>query len=681
MPKNIAALFMLLILLPASNATARQEVAHVIALRHTATATNAEGVSRTLASKGPIFEGDLIETGARGRIQILFTDNTIISLGRNGNLAIHKYLWEPERNNGALRTEVKEGIFRVMGGAITKSNPESFTTKTPAATIGIRGSMYAGRVAENGDLAVVFQGGRGIFIENEFGRVEIPTPGYGTNTSKNSPPAPPRKFSPEEMQTLTQGTSVQTENKEEEAEQNEPAVPAEEQASTASPELPPVNETSPVVDVVETEPAPELPPTEEPVIPWTPPTTGISQFHGTMDSTISYTSGQTETVVDGVEVFANWHNNTIIGVSWNAQTNESSVLFFGTIVDGEVANIVFFGGGSGATEIIFSEGSGTGSFSSSVNNTGSFSLSGSGYDYLVEPFDQPISASWDTTGEMETTISKESATGTVTWKGYSVGLSENMANINSNRHLTRNTNHDDFTLVINRDTGTVTGQMTTTDGIITSSIDIGTGGNSAYIHDTLFLALLDGTITNGSSTEPLKEHGNTLFTANPADQIAAYATWGYWETAYQNPATNEQYHNHIPGAMWIAGEPTSSTDLAALAAGNINGRYSGDVLASKIDANGFVSQMNGSFLMNVDFANLATANAFSGEIYLDSLVFSTASIQGTTGGNFIDGSMNGNGYTGTISGTLYGPDALSIGGNFSTTNGLSTYLGIYGGNR
>lgn len=256
-----------------------------------------------------------------------------------------------------------------------------------------------------------------------------------------------------------------------------------------------------------------------------------------------------------------------------------------------------------------------------------------------------------------------------------------MADINTNRHLTRNASHDDFTLTINKDTGTVAGILNATDGTFSTNLNVGGGTtNSAYVHDHLMVALLNGTVTNGS-TASLKPHGNYMFSGPMDQQTTLYATWGYWETAYQNPGTSEQYHNHIPGALWIAGQPTSSTDLAALAAGNVVGHYSGDVHGSRIQTGGMVNEVNGTFQMDVDFANLGATNSFSGTMQLDTHNFTTQSISGPTDGQFQDGLISGDGYTGEISGTLYGPNATSIGGNFTTSNGSETYQGIYGGNR
>lgn len=694
-------LFLLLsaLVLPLNSHASPDVVAKVAALRNLVTATSQSGETRQLTPKDPIHKGDTIQTGPRGRIQILFTDNTIISLGRNTNLAIHEYLWQPELKNGALRTEVKEGIFRVMGGAITKTNPEKFTTKTPAATIGIRGSMYAGRVSDN-SLSVVFQGGRGIFVENGHGRVEIHTPGHGTNVSPSQPPPPPVRFTPQEIDSLAPGE--ESANNEEQGEDGDAPPPATEEETSPAPPLEDGEGPSPVP----TEPLPtysttvgdivsDLPPANEttpPAIastPWAPPATGITHFNGSVSGTVTKNDGTTEPIDESLELLANWHNNTIIGSSSDLVYQSMPVYFFGKISGTSVTDIIFFGGSGGDSTIDVGvggdntidvvEGTGTGSFSGYAY--GIFNMTASGSDYSIEPFDQPVFSTWSASAQAQEGTTKPSDSGSSTWKGYAVGLSENMADINTNRHLIRNANHGDFTMTINKDTGTVSGRLQATDGTFTTNLNVGGGTtSSAYVHDQLIVALLNGTITT-ATTDSLKDHGNYMFSGPMDEQTTEYATWGYWEIAYQNPGTSEQYHNHVPGAMWIAGVPTSSTDLAALAAGNVVGQYNGDVRGSRIQTGGMVNEVNGTFQMDVNFAELGTAGAFAGTMQLDGHNFTTQSISGPGDGQFTNGLISGDGYTGDISGTLYGPAATSIGGNFTTSTTTETYQGIYGGNR
>jgi hypothetical protein len=185
----------ILLLMAGSVSAADDAIGFVAALRGKVVAVNSIRGERSLSVKDNIFINDTIKTGKRSRIQLVFADNTIISLGRTTVLNIAEYEWRSKQNAGKITSNIPEGIFRIMGGAIAGTNPEKFKTRTPSATIGIRGSMYAGLVRNN-QLSVVFLGGRGIEVRNQAGVVEISEPGYGTRvSSSDTPPEEPTQFS------------------------------------------------------------------------------------------------------------------------------------------------------------------------------------------------------------------------------------------------------------------------------------------------------------------------------------------------------------------------------------------------------------------------------------------------------------------------------------------------------
>ena len=203
--QTIALLLLLCLAAPLSSAYAEiQGVATVIALRGTVIAQGKGGATRNLSLKSQLFQEDVLKTDKHGRLQIMFTDNSIISLGGDSEMKIAEYRWQPEQKDGALITQALKGIFRVMGGALAKDAPQNFKTETPTATIGIRGSMYAFESTAD-SLSVVFQGGKGIEIFNDLGKVTITTPGFGTHVVLNAPPARPTKFTEQEINNLNRG--------------------------------------------------------------------------------------------------------------------------------------------------------------------------------------------------------------------------------------------------------------------------------------------------------------------------------------------------------------------------------------------------------------------------------------------------------------------------------------------
>lgn len=669
--------------LPALAAVADEPVARVAALRDQAFATNAQGEKRALQVREALFTGDTIETGARARLQLLFTDNTIISLGRQTTFIINEYLWQPDKQEGAFHSEVKEGIFRVMGGKLTKAAPQNFTTKTPAATIGIRGSMYAG-VVSGQRLSVVFQGGMGIFVSNAHGTIDILKAGYGTHVQADEPPPPATPFSGDDMADFTAGLNGTDSDDGDDGATDDGAAGGDatddgtgdgDATDTTTPDQPTESTVpSPPTDLV-TLPPPE--PIIDTAVLWTPPTDGITLFQGALGGvSLHFDDGTQESINEPVDIFANWHNGKVLGIVYDStQENGLPVFFFGDIEGSQVANVKIFGSGGNSSDyldpystISFIEGNGSGGFLGT--DTGAFYFQASGYEYDIAPPTQPALSSWNVQGVGQEITTTAAPRGVETWQGYVVGISED---IDFNRQLLTGS----LSLNINKDTGNISGALSASDSeFIIDNTTVGGAYGSAYIADNLFAAILGG----GSPT--LKPHGNYLVTGPKDKQFMNYATWGYWEIAYS--VGTSQYHNQVPGAMWVAGKPTSATDMAALAGNNVVGSYSGKVMASKIDtaaAMQQVSEVGGSINLNVNFANLGSTGAISGNMALmDGNAFQVEGFGNPGNANF-NAALFGNSLAGDLNGTFYGPNAGSVGGNFKIGGGTVTYLGIFGGNR
>ena len=86
----VTALFVLVPSLPV-NAEENEATGRIIAIRGQATGLDASGTSRLLQLKGKIRVGELIKTGNRCRLQIMFADNTIVSLGPDSEFLVKDY--------------------------------------------------------------------------------------------------------------------------------------------------------------------------------------------------------------------------------------------------------------------------------------------------------------------------------------------------------------------------------------------------------------------------------------------------------------------------------------------------------------------------------------------------------------------------------------------------------------
>ena len=93
-------------------------------------------------------EKDRIITQDNTKLQIIFKDETIISIGENSTFSINEYLFEDQQEPVA-RFGMLKGAMRTITGKIGKIAPQKFSVKTKTATIGIRGTNFTLVVGEN----------------------------------------------------------------------------------------------------------------------------------------------------------------------------------------------------------------------------------------------------------------------------------------------------------------------------------------------------------------------------------------------------------------------------------------------------------------------------------------------------------------------------------------------------
>ena len=137
-----------------------------------ATAINSENKSRLLYKGDLVNSGERIETNAKGRIQIRMTDGGFLSLRPNSVFLIEKYNFSRDTpNQGALVFNFLKGSMRTLSGAIGKVNRANYRFTTPTATIGIRGTDYAGTL--NNDVLTVTVNEGQINLANPLGSVDV----------------------------------------------------------------------------------------------------------------------------------------------------------------------------------------------------------------------------------------------------------------------------------------------------------------------------------------------------------------------------------------------------------------------------------------------------------------------------------------------------------------------------
>lgn len=710
-------------------------IGKVVAVRGSVVAVEEDGQKRGLRLNAHVFRRDVIETGT-GRVQLMFQDNTLITLGRNTKMALAAYEWDPENKKAAMETQIREGSFRIMGGAITRMAPENFKTTSVSGTIGIRGSMYAGNLRGT-RLTVLFHGGKGIYVQNRAGRVNIRRPGFATLVERgDKAPASPTRMSTSdlmELETLlsseqagqgeqgeqgeggtevagnTQTQTQDTEGTQETANASDAGTDALASDSDSSSQLADdygafdtslsTDTTSDIASVVsETTTDSGQTFLEEDAIasvvnqdvldhlktlgftgaPSTNvPATGLWKYTGTMVSTL-----EKDDVQDTMEFVVNWDNRRIIVLEEfsTGSSNQGIGFGFGEVSDsGEIYNVVVLGSDAFSDSPVFAlDGTQTFGWFYGTSQE-AVGLAMEGEDVNIQ--DQTETSPWsDTLAGILSGMLTNSYSGIETWSGFFTGVGEDMSDPLTGRQVFLNNYEYEFYFTIDKDNGTFQGTMSGYD--INGSAGISgmvIGGNtshSAYLTDSILAATLSGSnvIYDGSDTASLKHYGNYMVTSRDTP-LSSYTTWGYWEAAYVDPATSNDYHIHIPGSFWIAGVTTDSAAVQDLIDKKFSFVYRGGAQGVMFSETMALKKLtNGACELNINFGTQAVSGSIDfNEI---SLVLNSGYLNISGFSAHID-----NAVVSQVSGAFYGSNAQGVGGNFSAEINKTNYLGIFAGDR
>lgn len=156
-----------------------------------------DGTRHALRRGDPVPAVCRIETGPGARVEVHFGDGGRLQLGPETRFALETY------NDGeqpAFLARVAKGVFRMVTGLIARRRREDFRVDALVATIGVRGTDFAGEVEEAGTARIVLldpdgDGSGAIEVWNAHGRVVIEEAGFGTEVpDADSPPSPPRRM-------------------------------------------------------------------------------------------------------------------------------------------------------------------------------------------------------------------------------------------------------------------------------------------------------------------------------------------------------------------------------------------------------------------------------------------------------------------------------------------------------
>ncbi|HXJ81421.1 MAG TPA: FecR domain-containing protein [Candidatus Methylomirabilis sp.] len=111
------------------------------------TAVVQRGDQTLAASAGlALQEGDVLRTGADGRLGVVLRDDTRVSLGPETEIRIDRFLFAPAQGQLALVLKMARGVAAYVSGKIAKLSPDAVHVETPVAIVGVRGTHFVAKV-------------------------------------------------------------------------------------------------------------------------------------------------------------------------------------------------------------------------------------------------------------------------------------------------------------------------------------------------------------------------------------------------------------------------------------------------------------------------------------------------------------------------------------------------------
>jgi hypothetical protein len=165
-------------------ATGSVTIEHVSAVVVQAAIGNQPGQAKV---GDPIYLGDVLSTGADGRVGITFTDGSAFDLSSNARMAMTEFIYDPNSKSNSTLLSLTKGTFTFVAGKIAKTG--DMRVDTPVATMGIRGTTPRVEISEDGTVrfSTLIEEGKDKVMERQGGARAASTPGAAVIEERSKP--------------------------------------------------------------------------------------------------------------------------------------------------------------------------------------------------------------------------------------------------------------------------------------------------------------------------------------------------------------------------------------------------------------------------------------------------------------------------------------------------------------
>jgi hypothetical protein len=199
-PLRRAGVAALLLALGASGALAQERVGVSSAVNPDVTGAAPGAAARQVVIGQDVVFNERFTTGPLGQTQLLFLDESAMTIGPNSDLTIDQFVYDAKSGTGQLAMSASRGLLRFVGGKLSKQE-EGVSLRTSTATLAVRGGAFLLDLTTEGRMEAIFIYGRNLTVTGADGVTQtLQRPGFaisigGPGGAPSAPfPVPPGRI-------------------------------------------------------------------------------------------------------------------------------------------------------------------------------------------------------------------------------------------------------------------------------------------------------------------------------------------------------------------------------------------------------------------------------------------------------------------------------------------------------
>jgi hypothetical protein len=192
-PLRLVGIAALLLALGASGALAQERVGVSSAVNPDVTGAAPGAAARQVVIGQDVVFNERFTTGALGQTQLLFLDESAMTIGPNSDLTIDQFVYDVKSGTGQLAMSASRGLLRFVGGKLSKQEE--------GVSLAVRGGAFLLDLTTEGRMEAIFIYGRTLTVTGADGVTQtLHRPGFavsigGPGGAPSAPfPVPPGRI-------------------------------------------------------------------------------------------------------------------------------------------------------------------------------------------------------------------------------------------------------------------------------------------------------------------------------------------------------------------------------------------------------------------------------------------------------------------------------------------------------